>query len=155
MSTTPPPPIEPGSPRRASARGCARNALLGCGAVAALIAIALVAAMIYLRRHPEQMTDLLMRQVESNLASDVTPQDKEDLRAAYEDFRRSLVDGTASRRPLQDMRSILLSKGMRSSVSRKQVHDLTEVFRNGARSGAPTSSSRATAGPPPTPVATP
>ena len=49
--------------------------------------------MIYMRRHPEQMTDLLMRQVESNFAADVTTQEKEDLRSAYDRFRRSLVDG--------------------------------------------------------------
>ncbi len=156
MSTVPPPPIEPGSPRPASARGCARNALLGCGAVAALIAIALIATMVYLRRHPERMTDFLMKQVESNFASDVTPQEKEDLRAAYAAFRPSLVDGTASRGSLQDMRGILLSKGMRGAVSRQQVRDLTELFRRYARSEPVSSSSSGwTVRPSPPPVPTP
>ncbi len=101
--------------------------------VAALIAIVLIGAMVYLRRHPEQMTDFLMKQVESNFAPDVTAQEKEDLRAAYAAFRPSLVDGTASRGSLEDMRAILLSRGMRGAVSREQVHDLTELFRRQAR----------------------
>jgi hypothetical protein len=126
-----------------------RGALLGCGAVAALIAIGLVAMMIYMRRHPERMTDLLMRQVETNFAADVTAQEKEDLRSAYDRFRRSLVDGTAPRQSLQDMRGILLSRGMRSSVTRDQVHALTEVFRTGARPDTP---GRASTAPPIAPV---
>jgi hypothetical protein len=106
---------------------------VGCGAFAALIALCLVAVLVYLRRHPEKMTDALMEQVQSNFAADVTAQEKEDLRAAYTDFRRSLVDGTASRQSLQDMRGVLLSRGLHSSVSREQVRSLTEIFRGGSR----------------------
>lgn len=154
MSTVAPPPIEPGAPGRASGRrGCARQALVGCGALALVVAVALISILVYLRRHPERMTDVLMRQVESGFAADVTAQEKEDLRASYSRFRESLVRGTANRQSLQDIRSVLLSRGMGSTVSRDQVHALTEIFRNGARPDAPTGSSPPPASPGETPAA--
>ena len=142
MASVAPPPIEPGGPRPgASGRGCARQALVGCGAVALVVAVGLISFLIYLRRHPERMTDAVMNQVQSNFAPDVTAQDKEDLRAAYAAFRPKLVNGTASRQSLQDLRSILMSGGFGSSVSREQVRQLIEIFRTGTRRDAPTGTS--------------
>ena len=141
MASVAPPPIEPGGPRSRSGRGCARQALVGCGAVALVVAVCLISLLIYLRRHPERMTDAVMNQVQSNFGSDVTAQDKEDLRAAYSAFRPKLVSGTASRQSLQDLRSILMSGGFGSSVSREQVRQLIEIFRTGTRRDAPTGTS--------------
>jgi hypothetical protein len=142
MASVAPPPIEPGDPRPGvTGRGCARSALIGCGAVALVIAVAMISFLIYIRRHPERMTDALMRQVESNFASDVTPQEKEDLRAAYSSYRETLVRGTASRQSLQDLRSVMMSGGFGRAVTRDQVRNMTEIFRTGARRDAPTGTS--------------
>ncbi len=135
------------TPPPAARRGCLKNALIGCGAVALLVLIGMIGSIIYMRRNPQAMTDLMMRQIESNYASDVTEQEKTDLRAAYAEFRRALVNGSASRRWLQDMRTTLLSGGPSTPVTREQVRTLTETFRAGA--GNPSPAAR----PPATPAA--
>lgn len=158
MASVVPPPIEPGAPRAGvTGRGCARSALIGCGAVAAVIAIAMISFVIYIRRHPERMTDALMNQVYSNFAPDVTPQEREDLRAGYSAYREKLVRGTASRQSLQDLRSVMMSGGFTSTVTRDQVRSMTEIFRTGARRDAPTGTSPASRSPAasPSPATTP
>ena len=100
--------------------------------MAAILAIGFLGFILYMRRNPERMTDLMMRQVESNYASDVTPQEKEELRSAYAEFRKVLVSGHADSRWLADMRSTVLSAGPTSPVTREQVRSLTDIFRRGA-----------------------
>jgi hypothetical protein len=128
----PPAPIEPGPARR----GCARNALIGCGAVALLVVLCLVAFMIYVQKRPTAITDFMMRQIESNYASDVTEAEKAELRTAYADFREAVQADRARREPLERMRRIMtFNPG--GEVTREQVRELTEVFREAAGSRAP------------------
>lgn len=140
-------PIEPGRPPG----GCARGGLIGCG-VAALAVLALMAAfLVYARRNPEALTDLLMGQIERNLAADVTPEEKERLLAAYREYRQRLQDRRAGREPVERLRRIL-SSAPTGSVSREQVRELTRSFE--ADASAP-SEPATTALPAPSPVVTP
>lgn len=132
--TIPPPaPIEPAPPRR----GCARTALIGCGAAALLVVLCLVGFMIYVQKRPTAITDFMMRQIESNYASDVTEVEKAELRAAYAEFRQAVETKRAEREPLERVRRIL-TFNRTGEVSREQVRELTEVFREAAGSRAST-----------------
>ena len=135
MSTVPPAiptptPLEPGPPRK----GCARNALIGCGALALLIVLCLVAFMIYVQKKPTAITDFMMRQIESSYAADVTESEKSDLRAAYADFREAVQANRARREPLERVRRIM-TFNRTGEVTREQVRELTEVFREASGKG--------------------
>ena len=138
----PPPPVEAPADRR----GCLKKALIGCGAVALLIAICFIGLLIYVRQRPDALTDIVMKQVESHYAADVTAEEKEQLRAAYADFRTALREHRVNREPLDRMRTTLVSSGSQSEVSREQVRNLTELFRKTA-GGSPA--------PPSSPILTP
>jgi hypothetical protein len=140
----PPAPIEPA----ASGRGWGKKLLIGCGVVALVVAACLLALILYLRQRPEAVTDVVMNQVESHYAPDVTAREKQDLRAAYAGFRSALKEHRVSREPLDRMRSTLVVSGSQNEVSREQVRQLTELFRRS--SGSP-----AEPGPPATPVPSP
>jgi hypothetical protein len=120
----------------ADRRGCLRKALIGCGAVALLIAICFIGLLIYVRQRPDALTDIVMKQVESHYAADVTAEEKQQLRDAYADFRTALREHRVSREPLDRMRTTLVSSGSQSEVSREQVRSLTELFRRTAGGGA-------------------
>jgi hypothetical protein len=113
-----------------------KKALIGCGAVALLLAVCFIAVLIYVRQRPDALTDIVMKQVESHFAADVTADDKRQLQAAYADFRAALREHRVSREPLDRMRTTLVSSGSQSEVSREQVRSLTELFRRTAGGGA-------------------
>ena len=121
----PPAPIEP----PAAGRGWGKKLLIGCGVVALVVAACLLALILYLRQRPEAVTDVVMNQVESHYAPDVTAREKEDLRAAYAGFRSALKEHRISREPLDRMRTTLVSSGAQNEISRAQVRELTELFR--------------------------
>ncbi len=116
----------------------------------------IVGSILYIRRNPEAIADFVMTQVESHFASDVTDQDKADLRAAYASYRRKLKTGKASAEPLQRVRTVFMTGGSRNEISRDQVHDMTAAFRDAA-GDAPLRSpdARSLPGPVATPVLEP
>jgi hypothetical protein len=136
----------------ADRRGCLKKSLIGCGAVALLLAACFIALLIYVRQRPDALTDVVMKQVESHYAADVTAEEKEQLHSAYADFRTALREHRVSREPLDRMRTTLVSSGSQSEISREQVRSLTELFRSTARGGAPPPTPAALA---PSPSATP
>ena len=98
--------------------------------------ILLAVFLAYVRRKPETMTDLMMGQIERNLAPDVTGEEKERLKAAYAGFRSDLKQRRVSREPVERMRAIL-SGATRGLITREQVRDLTAALEGGsAASGA-------------------
>ncbi len=113
-----------------------KKVLIGCGAVALLIAICFIGLLIYVRQRPDALTDIVMKQVESHYATDVTAEEKEQLHAAYADFRTALREHRVNREPLDRMRTTLVSSGSQSEVSREQVRSLTELFRRTAGGAA-------------------
>lgn len=127
-----PAPIEPA----ASGRGWGKKVLIGCGVIALVLATCLVGVILYLRQHPETATDYVMKQVESNFAADVTSREKEELHAAYAEFREALKQHRVAREPIEGMRSRLMVRGQQNEVTREQVRDLTALFRQAAGSTA-------------------
>ncbi len=105
--------------------------------MAAAVAIGLIVMFFYVRRNPQAMTDLLMKQVESHYAPDVTAQEKEDLRSAYAAFRKAAAEGRLRQQSYQDLRGTILSRGPNNDVARQQVQELTEIFRRGAGATVP------------------
>ena len=114
-----------------------KKALIGCGAVALLLALCFIGLLIYVRQRPDALTDIVMKQVESHYAPDVTTEEKQQLRDAYADFRTALREHRVNREPLDRMRTTLVSSGSQSEVSREQVRSLTELFRRTAGGAAP------------------
>jgi hypothetical protein len=111
----------------------------------------MAAFLAYARRKPEALTDLLMGQIERNLAGDVTPEERQRLLGAYRQYRRRLQERRAGREPVERLRRIL-SSAPTGSVSREQVLELTQAFESDSAS-APEPAS--TAPPAPSPVETP
>jgi hypothetical protein len=155
--SSPVPPVPPApapiEPRRSG--GVWRKVFIGCGIVALLVVVCFVGLILYLKQRPEAITDVVMNQVESHYASDVTPQDKEELRSAYRDLRKALQEHRVSREPLDRMRTTLIS-GPQNQISREQVRELAATFRRatGGAAAAPAntpSPASATPSPPPTP----
>jgi hypothetical protein len=154
-SAVPPVPPVPAPIEPARSGGIWRKVLIGCGIAALLIVVCFVGLVLYLKQRPETVTDVVMNQVESHYASDVTPQDKEELRSAYRDFRKAVQEHRISREPLQRIRTTLIA-GSQNEISRQQVRDLAEVFRQAAggtaaTSGASPSPAVATPSPRPSP----
>ena len=127
-----PAPIEPA----AGGSGWGKKILVGCGVIALILATCLVGVILYLRQHPETATDFVMKQVEANFAADVTSREKEELRAAYAEFREALKQHRVAREPLEGMRSRLMVRGSNNEVTREQVRDLTALFRQASGSMA-------------------
>jgi hypothetical protein len=113
----------------------------------------LAAFLVYARRKPEAVTDLFMGQIERNLASDVTPDEREALQAGYRKYRERLRERRAGRQPLERLREIL-SAAPTGSVSREQVRELTRAFEEDADAGAAPGPAE-TPVPAPAPEATP
>ncbi len=141
-----PAPIEPTAGRR----GCWKKALVGCGVAALILCAGLLGLILYLRQRPETVTDLVMKQVESHYAADVTTQEKEDLRAAYAGFRAALKERRVPQEPLERFRATFISSGPQNEVTREQVRELTALFRRAAASG-PTPGSPTSTAPSPRP----
>jgi len=135
-----------------SGRGWGKKVLIGCGVVALIVAACLLGLILYLRQHPETATDFAMKQVETHYAADVTSQEKNDLHAAYAQFRVALKEHRVPREPLEGMRSRLMVGGSQNEITREQVRDLTTIFRQAAGSrGAPGSPSPTAPSPRPSP----
>ncbi len=141
-----PAPIEPA----AGGRGWGKKVLIGCGVVALIVAACLLGLILYLRQHPEAATDFVMKQVDTHLAADVTREEKDDLHAAYAEFRAALKDHRVPREPLEGMRARLTTSGSQNEITREQVRDLTALFRQAAGS-PPTPGASAAPSPRPSP----
>ena len=112
-----------------------KKVLIGCGAVALLIAVCFIGVLIYFRQRPDVLTDIFMKQVESHFAADVTAEDKRQLQAAYEDFRVALREHRLAQEHRDRMRTTLVSIGSQGEITREQVRSLTELFRSAAGGG--------------------
>ena len=142
-------PIEPAPPGSTSNRGCWKAALLGCGAAAILLVVALVGVGFYVQKRPAAVTDLLMERIRAGYAADVTAQDKSDLDGAYADFRRELEAKRVSREDIEKVRD---SVKIGREVGRDEVHELTRVFREAVRNAGATGSQTTPPALPATPV---
>lgn len=107
---------------------------------------------LYVRRNPTFLTDLMMSQIESHFAPDVTEDDKRELREAYQDFRTAAEQNRANRDAIRRMQFTF--SGTRSgTVDHEQVRTLIRSFREAA-GGRPARAPEATPGaapPRPTP----
>ena len=88
------PPTPPAAPAPPGG-GWLKKALIGCGVLAALLVACFVGLMLYVRQKPEALTDMLVKQIETHYAPDVTAEEKEALRSAYAGFRERLFWTTA------------------------------------------------------------
>ena len=125
-----PPPIEPAG----GGSGWGKKLLIGCGVVVLVVAACLLALILYVRHRPETITDVVMNQIESHYAPDVTAREKQDLHAAYVDFRAALKEHRVSREPLERMRATLMVSGSQKEFTREQVRELTDLFRRSVSS---------------------
>jgi len=105
---------------------------MGCGILGVIVLICFIGFIVYVRSHPEAFTDFLMNRIEATFSSDVTDQDKADLRAAYAAYREKLRTKSVSSRSLDNVRVILMRGGGGSKIGRDQVHELTAAFREAA-----------------------
>jgi hypothetical protein len=123
----------PPSPPRTN---LARNILIGCGVVAFVAVAVFVAFVLYVRSNPASMTDFMVKQIESHYGPDVTEEQKRDLRSAYADFRKAVVERRVS---ADSVRRVQLNfSGPNSQLTAEQVRSLTASFREAA-SGPSTS----------------
>jgi hypothetical protein len=143
------PPIEPAPAGLPANRGCWKGALLGCGGVAILLVAAFVGIGIYVQNKPAAVTDLLMERIRAGYAPDVTEEDRSALEDAYTDFREALEARRVDKENVERVRDAVKLGG---EVDRREVHELTRVFRQAAGDEP---SDAAPDDPSPAPAATP
>jgi hypothetical protein len=125
-------PPAPGMPPPASGpRGCWRTGLIGCGIAGLVLILCVIAFVLYMRRNPQIMTNWIMTQVDSHMASDVTEQDRKELHDAYDAYVQKLKTRSANPEGLRRMQGVFMN-GSNNEISRQQVHDLTDSFRRAA-----------------------
>lgn len=139
MSTAPP--IEPAPTGVPANRGCWKSALLGCGGVAILLVAAFVGIGIYIQNKPAAVTDLLMERIRAGYAPDVTEEDKTALEDAYAEFRQALEARRVAKEEVEQVRDAVKLGG---TVDRREVQELTRVFREAAGSPPPAAAPAAT-----------
>ena len=105
---------------------------MGCGILGVVVLLCFIGFIVYVRSHPEAFTDFLMNRIEATFSSDVTEQDKADLRAAYAAYREKLRTKSVNSRSLDRVRVVLMRGGGGSTIGRDQVHELTAAFREAA-----------------------
>ena len=140
-------PIQPGRARG----GCGRSVLIGCGVAAIVVLILFAIFLLYARRKPEVLTDLMMGQIERNLTPDVAAEEKQRLREAYAGFRRRVQEGRVGAEPMERLRAIL-SGATRGAIGPEKVRELTAVFEAAA---APAGATPAPASPVAVPARSP
>lgn len=91
----------------------------------------------YARRRPEAITDLMMRQIGKSYAPDVTAEDKREVEESYAGFRKAVVERRVGRGEMERLRAILPFAG--GAVTHQQVRDLVRLFRESAGQTSPTS----------------
>lgn len=141
--TPPPPPpapfqpIQPGgaTPAPGKTGGCGKPVVIGCLVVLVLAGIALAATIWYVTRNYSQIMNMSLRQSEAQIFAqmpeDVTPEERERLRDAFEAARQ-----TYANRPLQEVAQQgqqiqfklleIVRKG--TSMTRQDVLELTEML---------------------------
>lgn len=153
MSTTPPVgPYASAPPEPPGKRSLGKKILIGCGIVALVVAAAFLGFVLYARSRPEMITDFVMGQIESHFAADVTAEDKQELRAAYGEFRKALHERRVSREPINQMRATLVTGGPQNEIHREQVLELTALFRRAVGSPEASPAVSPSASPPSTPA---
>lgn len=131
MSSAPPVQIPPLAEPPARG-GCLRAALIGCGAVALLLILALVGVVLYAKKNPGLFLDVAMRQIEKGYGPDVTEADKQELRAAVAEFKEAIASGRISGdRSAGWQRSFTVRGGSSSSgkFTHQDVQDLIRSFK--------------------------
>ena len=140
--TPPPPPpspfqpIQPGpAPVPGKTGGCGKPVVIGCLVVLVLAGIGLAGMIWYVTRHYDELMNMSLRQSEAQIFAqmpeDVTPEERERLRAAFEGARQVYAD-----RPLQEVAQQgqqiqfklleMVRKG--KSMTRQDVLELTEML---------------------------
>ena len=105
--------------------------LIGCGIAGLVVILCVVAFFLYMRRNPELMTDWIMTQVDSHMASDVSEQERKDLHEAYAAYVQKMKAGKANPEALRRMQRVFMSSS-NNEISREQVRELTASFRQAA-----------------------
>jgi hypothetical protein len=98
-----------------------------------LVVACLVALGVYVQKRPGAVTDMLMDRIRDRYASDVTPQDKADLEAAYSEFRATLEAKRVRREDLDRVRTTIR---LGREIGHEEVVELTRVFREAAAGAA-------------------
>ena len=141
-NTPPPPPpspfqpITPGpAPVPGKTGGCGKPVVIGCLVVLVLAGVALVGLIVYVSKHYDKIMDMSLRQTEgqifAQMPEDVTPEERERLRAAFEGARqayatRELKDVAEEGQQVQFKLLELVRKG--NSMTRQDILDLTEML---------------------------
>ncbi|HKV12042.1 MAG TPA: hypothetical protein VJ725_28110 [Thermoanaerobaculia bacterium] len=129
-------PITPGpAPVPGKTGGCGKPVVIGCLVVLVLVGIGLVGIFVYVSKHYDQIMNMSLRQTEAQIFAqmpeDVTPQERERLRAAFEGARqayatRELQDVAQQGQQVQFKLLELVRKG--NNMTRQDILDLTEML---------------------------
>ncbi|HSK75726.1 MAG TPA: hypothetical protein VLQ45_04660 [Thermoanaerobaculia bacterium] len=148
-NTPPPPPpspfqpITPGpAPVPGKAGGCGKPVVIGCLVVLLLVGVGLVGLLVYVSKNYDKIMNMSLRQTEgqifAQMPEDVTPEEQERLRAAFEGARqayatRELKDVAQEGQQLQFKLLELVRKG--NNTTRQDILDLTEMLERLAGKG--------------------
>lgn len=148
MEPSAPPPASPFNPAPAPAQrpaggGCPKPLILGCLGLLVLAGLGLVGAIFYVGTHVGQLLQFSLRQTETTVFAqmprDVTPQEQQRLRQAFEAARQRAGQPTNSQEMAEASQQLQLKtlgivrKGQ--ATTRQDIQDLTVALEEFAKTG--------------------
>ncbi len=120
-------PFSPEGPKRASP-GCGRWALIGCGGLLLLLAIALVAFFLNIEKLTTWSLGLYERQVMARLPADTTDDEVRRIRDGFAAVNQAVADRTIDPIALQRLPPVVARFAGRERPTREDVETLIEVL---------------------------
>lgn len=153
------PEVPPASPfdskphEPAALRGCSRPVLIGCGVTVLVGALLFLLLIVKARDLFVWAFETNARQILANLPPEVTAEDEERLRRAFDGASAAVLEGRIDLDGLQDLQSALALAG-RPSVTRDEILQAIEALERVAATPPPATSSAFERAPPLTSTAT-
>ncbi len=131
----------------AALQGCSRPVLIGCGVTVLVGALLFLLVIVKARDLFVWAFETNARQILANLPPDVTAEDEERLRRAFDAASAAVLEGRIDLDGLQDLQGALALAG-RKSVTRDEVLEAVEALERVAGTPAPETGARLERGPP-------
>lgn len=126
-------PFNPNTPAARSGPGCSKPLLIGCGVFGLLIGIAVVFFFYSVGKNPGRFLSWSVNQMENavtaQIPQDVTPEEREQLKAAFASLRRKVEAGEISPERLQSLNYKVLELARKEGgVKRQDILELTALL---------------------------
>ncbi len=137
--------VEPGTPASpfdaapqdpAALKGCSRPVLIGCGATVLIGALCFLLLIVKAKDLFIWAFETNAQQILANLPPDISDEEEERLRRAFDGASNAVIEGRIDMNGLQDLQSALALAG-KGSVSREEILEATLALERIAQAPSP------------------